>query len=233
VNRLVARTRRALSEPERGLTLVELLVAMVITSILLVAVGTVTMATLRAVRTLNAKTSTSANARVGLEALTRTLRAAAIPTREAAAITSATGSSITFYSNVNRKSALIDSGVVVPTKMEYYQDGSCLYEAQTPARKLTPANNTAPLYAWDTGRTVRCLLRTTTQNSLFSYFTSAAQSAAALPIGTGLTATVMATVQSVQVTMTVVDPATGTVSGVPIFGRVTLDNVVLAAGGTV
>jgi Tfp pilus assembly protein PilW len=218
---------------ESGLTLAELTVAMAITSILLAAIATVTMSTLKAARTVNVKTSTAADARIGLETLSRTLRAANIPPGETAAITLATPTTVTFYSQINRSTALVVGGVVIPTKIEYYQSGNCLWEAQTPARKLSAPSSTGSLFAWDTGRTQKCVLRTTSQSNLFAYYPSAALNSTAIVVPTaGLTTAGIATVQSIQITMTVVDPGNATVSGTPIITRVTLDNIVLAAGGT-
>lgn len=207
---------------------------MMITGILMVSVATVTISTLNASRVMNVKTSTAADARIGLETMTRTLRAAVIPQGETAAITTATTDAVTFYSQINRADALVVAGVVAPTKVEYYHSGGCLMEARTPARSLSAATITAPQFAWDTGRTTKCVLRTVTQTGLFTYYVDGLLSTTALtvPIG-GLTSAALPTVKSVKVTVTVVDPANPSVPGIPVNTRTTLDNIVLSAGGTV
>lgn len=219
-------------DPQAGMTVVELSISMVITSILMVCVATVTLSTLRVVRNQTVKTNIAAESRIGLEATTRTMRATIIPDGETSAIVSATASAVTFYSQINRADASIN-GDLVPTKVEYYQSGNCLFEATTPPRALANAATTGPFYAWDTGRTAKCLLRTTTNANLFAYYTTPTVATAVTIPGSGLSATVRPTVQSIEMTLTVVDPQNLGVAGIQMKSRVTLDNVVLAAGGTV
>lgn len=211
---------------DAGMTVVELSVAMLITGILMAAIGAVTVGTLKAARVVNVKVSTAADARIGMETVSRTLRTATVPTGVTSAVTSATSTGITFYSLINRSTALTVSGELIPTLIEYYYSGGCMIEAQTPARQVSTG-----VYAWDTGRTTKCVLRTTAAPT-FAYYTSgSATTALTVPTG-GLVLADRQSVQSVQVALTAADANNPTVSGIPMNVRVTLDNVVLKAGGT-
>jgi prepilin-type N-terminal cleavage/methylation domain-containing protein len=216
---------------DSGYTLAELLVAMGVTTILLAAVGTVFVGSIRIVGTVRDKTSMAADARIGLEAMTRSLRVAVRPDGEAAAITSATSTAITFYSALNRSGTTNDP---LPTKVEYYFSSNCLYEATTPARTLSAPAAGGPFYAWDTGRVAKCLVRTTS-GPTFAYFTTPEIATAGVdnvaltvPAG-GLAATDLGTVQSVQMTLTARTPGIST-TGATIFDRVTLNNVITDDG---
>ena len=227
--------RRRLRDRDRqaGMTVVELSISMVITSILMVCIGTVTMSTLRIVRTQSIKTNIAADSRIGLEATTRTMRAAIIPDGETSAIVYAAGDAVTFYSQINRANAII-GGEVIPSKVEYYQGGNCLYEAVTPPRQLATAATAGPFYAWDTGRTVKCLLRTWPNANLFTYYSSPSNpTVITIPVSGSLIPDDMEDVRSIEMVLTVVDPQNRNVAGIQMKSRVTLDNVVLAAGGTV
>ena len=217
--------RRVLPGRDAGMSIAELAVTMMVTGILLAAVATVTIGMLKAVRVVNVKAATAADARIGMEAMSRTLRAASIPTGATSSVTVATSNQVTFYSMINRTTALTVSGTVIPTLIEYYYSGNCLMEAQTPAR-VSGAS-----YAWDTGRVAKCLLRTTAAPT-FSYYTSgSATTPLTVPTG-GLTASDRQSVQSVEVALTATDANNSTVAGLPVDVRITLDNVVLSAGGT-
>jgi Tfp pilus assembly protein PilW len=206
------------------MTVVELSVSMIITAILLACVATVTVTTLNSVRTMNSRTSSSADGRIGLESVSRTLRTAAVPSGEAAAVTVATNTALTFYSQVNRTGALTFGGSVVPSRIEYSQSNGCLREAFTPARVIVGSSPTR--FAWDTGRTTKCVLRTDTGTVQFTYYGSAVASAQLLPL-------VLDKIQSVQLDLTVIDPDNRDAGGVGMKTRTTLDNVVLLSGGSV
>jgi Tfp pilus assembly protein PilW len=217
--------RLAGADRQAGMTVVELSVSMVITAILLACVATVTITTMNSTRTMNSRSNASADGRIALETISRTLRAAAVPSGEPAAVTVATATQLTFYSQINRPDALVFQSAVVPSRIEYSQSGGCLREAFTPARVITGAGG-ATSFAWDTGRTVKCVLRTDTDATLFTYFGSATTATALTPL-------LLDKVQSIELDLTVVDPDNTGAGGVPMKTRVTLDNVVLQAGGSV
>jgi type II secretory pathway component PulJ len=218
--------------PDEGLTLIELVIAMSITSTLLLGIGWITMSTIRADRTMNVRISASADARLAMEAVSRTLRTAVKPTGETAAVTVATPTAVSFYTLIQRDGTF---NTPLPTLVEYYQDSTtgCLIEAKTPARTLTvPVGNS--IYAWDTGRTTKCLVRTASVPSLanpwFTYYTSGSGTTPITLTLLGLSLFDRQTVQSVAFTPTVVDPDNPTVPGVQDAVRVTLANVALAQG---
>ena len=209
---------RGRARGDAGLSLVELAVATFVAGVLFAGVGAVFVGTSRAVRAVNVKTSTTADLRIGMEATSRTLRVAYRPAGEPVAITSATGSAVTFYALLNRSNLTTQP---LPTLVEYWHDGTCLREAQTPARTLSTPEADGSLYAWDTGRVNKCLLRTTTAPA-FSYYTSGTATAAMTSTSTQAE---RLTIQSVGLTLTVTDPANPTVSGVPASTRLTLSNL--------
>lgn len=216
---------------EAGFSLPELLVTVGVLSIVMTAVGTVFLGSLKSVRVVRERTETAADARVALEAVTRSLRVAIRPDGEAAALTLATGSAITFYSVLNRSGTTADP---LPSKVEYAWNGTCLTEAVTPARVLTSPAATGPFYAWDTGRTSKCLVRTTVAPT-FAYYSTPAittggvtNAAMTIPAG-GLVSTDLPLVQSVEVTVAV-KASTGLTNGTTVLDRVTLTNVLLDTG---
>lgn len=235
MNRPGAAVRRR----EAGLTLIELTVAMMIVGVLAAAVGTVTISSFKAMRVASVKVATGADARVAMETVSRTLRVATVPTGEASAIVTGSYDAISFYALLIRSSS---TATPLPTLVEYYRDSStkCLMEAQTPARVLGAPVGTS-IYAWDTGRVARCVVRTTqvptSAAPWFSYYddgqlTSGGTAVVPLtvPVG-GLLLADRQSVLSVGVTLTVTDPLNPTVNGVSDEVRVTLSNVSLSNGG--
>jgi Tfp pilus assembly protein PilW len=212
------------------MTLVELMIAMFVTSILLASVATVFTGTLRGVRTVNAKTSTAADARIAMEAISRTLRVAYTPAEEDSALVSATATSLSFYALLNRTGSA-SSALPLPTLIEYGWDGTCLTEAQTPGRNLSVASSTGSIMAWDTGRVSKCLARTTVAPDFSYYLNAAAGTEIPIPAVGGLSLTARQTVGSIEFALTIQDPNTSDIKGVPIVDRATLINVQINTGG--
>jgi hypothetical protein len=221
---------------DAGVSLVELAVAAAITSVVLAAVGAVFVGALRTVRTVNSQTSTSADARIGMESITRSLRVAVRPDGLSSALVSATASSLSFYALINR-TGVDATATLAPTLVEFSYDGTCIREAHTPARTLSSPPTGGPFYAWDTGRTEKCLIRTTTAPA-FAYYTTPVLASGGTDIapltlpGSGLAAATLPTVQSIQITLVVKDAANPSLAGVTNLSRVTLDNVVSDTGGS-
>lgn len=220
---------------DRGASLAELVVVMAIGGVLLTGVSATFVGMLGAVRTVTVTTSTVPDLRIALEAVTRTLRVAyqppGMPASQASALVSATPNALSFYALLNRTGA--DSTTQpLPTLVEFGWDGTCFTEALTPARVLSPPPAGGPLYAWDTGRTVSCLLRTT-QPPSFTYYAKGAidvGGATVPPLATpaaGLDLQTRKSVQSVQVAVTG-DVSSGS-HRLPLLARVTLQNVVAAS----
>jgi Tfp pilus assembly protein PilW len=210
------------------MTLVELMVAIFVTSILLAGVATVFTTTLRAARTVNIKASSTADARIAMEAMSRTLRVAYLPAGETAAIVSATANALSFYALINRTG--VATAQPLPTLIEYSWDGTCLNEAQTPGRTLSVPSADGSTMAWDTGRATKCLARTSIAPVFAYYLSGSDPSAMTIPTG-GLSATDLPTVESVQASVTIKDPANPSIGGIPMTDRVTLVNVLPLAGG--
>ena len=226
-----AATRRS----DRGASLVELTVAMAITAVLLTGLSAIFIGMLGAVRTVTVTTSTLPDLRIAVEGVTRTLRVAyqppGMPANQASALVTATPTALSFYALLNRTGA--DSATQpVPMLVEYAWDGTCFNEAVTPARVLASPPAGGPLYAWDTGRTVRCLLRTT-QPPSFTYYPRGAIDVngavvAALPTpNAGLDLQTRKTVQSVQVALAGDVPSAS--HRLPLLARVTLQNIVASS----
>lgn len=203
---------------DAGLSVVELAVAAFIGSVLFAGVGAVFVGTSRAVRAVNVKTSTSGDVRIGMEAMGRSLRVAYEPAGEPVAITSSTPSALTFYALLNRTGTTTQP---LPTLVEYSWDGTCLREAQTPARTLAVPEADGSIYAWDTGRVNKCLLRTSTAPA-FSYYADGSTTTALTSTSTQAE---RQTIHSVAVALTVADAANPTVGGVRAGTRLTLTNL--------
>jgi prepilin-type N-terminal cleavage/methylation domain-containing protein len=221
---------------DSGLTLVELSVTMAISSIVLVAVAAVFVATVDVVRSTGSQTSTSADSRIGMEAMTRSLRVGIRPDGMPSAFVTADTNHVVFYSLLNRTGATNPTDLA-PTLVEYSYDGTCINEAQTPGTPLASPADGGPYYSWSTGRTEKCLLRTTVAPT-FAYYTTPVLSSGGtdvlpvtVPAG-GLTTATSATVVSVQITLVVKDAQNTDLPGVTSLSRVTLTNVVTDLGGS-
>ena len=208
---------------------------MAIAAVLLTGLSAIFIGMLGAVRTVTVTTSTLPDLRIAVEGVTRTLRVAyqppGMPANQASALVTATPTALSFYALLNRTGA--DSATQpVPMLVEYAWDGTCFNEAVTPARVLASPPAGGPLYAWDTGRTVRCLLRTT-QPPSFTYYPRGAidvngAAVAALPTpNAGLDLQTRKTVQSVQVALAGDVPSAS--HRLPLLARVTLQNIVASS----
>lgn len=225
--------RRALEyqNPARdaGMSLIELLVAMVVSALLLGAVSTVFVGTLRGTRTVNTKTSTGADVRLATEAMTRTLKVATKPYGEAAAFVSASSTGMSFYALLNRTGSQ-SASEPIPTLVTYSYASNCLTEYQTPGSAVASPPAGGPYYSWPvSARRSKCLLRSTTSPA-FTFFDSGDLSAAAMTPATGLSAGDLSLVRSVQITLTATDPNNANVAGVPAETRVSLENLINADG---
>ncbi len=201
-----------------GYTLVELLVAMGVASVLLIAIGVVFLGITRGVTTIDVKTATTADGRITMEAMTRSMRVAFKPTNQDAAIVSATGTGLTFYALLNRTGSPVATAPN-PTLVSYSFDGTCVNQTLTPATADASGNLT-----WNSGAATTCLARTTTAPA-FSYYLSAATSST-MSVGAGLSLNDRKLVRSIGVNLSVQDAANPSVKAVPLTDRVTLTNLV-------
>jgi Tfp pilus assembly protein PilW len=218
------------------MSLVELSVTMLIAGIVIAAVGAVFISTVDVVRTTGSQTSTAADARIGMEAMTRSLRVAVRPDGLPSAFQSAESGHVAFYALLNRTGTDAPEDLA-PTLVEYTYDGTCVLEAQTPGTALTSPPDGGPYYSWTTGRTEKCLLRTTVAPA-FAYYDTPVLATGGVDVApltvpaSGLSSAVSATVVSVQVTLVVTDAQNPDLPGVTNLSRVTLTNVVTDLGGS-
>jgi len=230
-------------EPSRrdaGLTLIEMVVALALSSMLIILLGSVTMTTMRSARFAMTKSQGTAEARSTMERMSRMLRLAVVPTQLTSAFTWASPDAVRFYAAVKTDTTPNDP---LPTYVEYYWDSTtkCLTEAITPARVITPTPPSGSPYAWDTGRTTRCMVKLasdpTGSTRLLTYYgtpllNSDGTSPTALSApDTGMTASDQALVQSVEITLSITHPGTADIPPVVSSNKVTLDNLVLTSGG--
>jgi hypothetical protein len=171
-----------------------------------------------------------------MEAMTRSLRVATRPDGLPSAFATADAHAVAFYALLNRTGTDATADLA-PTLVEYSYDGTCLREAQTPGTLLSSPPDGGPYYSWSTGRTEKCLLRTTTAPT-FAYYTTPVLATGGVdvtpvtvPVG-GLSPAVSATVVSVQITLVVKDADNPDLPGVTNLSRVTLTNVVTDLGGS-
>ncbi len=229
--RVVRRARRraparANGPDDRGLTLVELLVAMFVGSILLAGVATVFTGTLNGVRTTNVKTATGADLRVAIEAMSRTIKVATIPYGQTSAFASASTTSIAFYALLNR-TGTTSTAEPIPTLVEYTWNVSpnCLSESLTAGVAIASPAAGGPYYTWPTAtKKTKCLLRTTTAPT-YTYFTTGSLTETPLSAGSGLSTSDLKAVQSVGLNLVATDPNNSGVTGVPAETRITLENL--------
>jgi Tfp pilus assembly protein PilW len=218
------------------MSLVELSVTMFIAGVVLAAVGAVFVATVDVVRTTGSQTSTSADSRIGMEAMSRSLRVAIRPDGLASAFEKADTDEVSFYAMLNRTGTDATEDLA-PTLVEYYFDGTCVLEAQTPGTALASPADGGPYYSWTTGRIEKCLLRTTEAPTFAFYDTPVIATSGTdvspltVPSG-GLTSTISATVTSVQITLVAKDADNSDLPGATSLSRVTLTNVVTDLGGS-
>lgn len=235
---LLSRVRRA-ARDDSGVSLTELLVTMMVFSVLAIVVSAVFSNTVRSVRFVSAKTSTTADTRIAMESMSRALRVALTPQGQVAAFVSIGPNSVTFYSSLARG---VGQTAELPTQVtfDYVPATGCLRQTQVLA---VPTGLPATPLAWTGASSSKCLIRTYTAPT-FEYFDDArltqADGSAVVPLTVpagGLTSATspdpLKSIVSVQVSLNVQDPSITDVRGVQARDRVTLTNILAAknAGG--
>jgi prepilin-type N-terminal cleavage/methylation domain-containing protein len=219
---------------QAGLTLVELLVTMVVSSVLLLAVGAVFTGSLTSAKGVSSRSEATASARLAMDTLQRRLRVAVRPspkppTEDTSAMFTLLGPDrVSFYSSIAPAGALT---VPPPTLVEYLVDTTarCLRESLTPGvAVLDPVTAAVTSYTWPVaGRRSRCLVFGTFNTDgapLFVYYDSAV-AATPLTVGAGSTDPVLLrAVHSVELSMTAHDVSNSSVRATPVRTRVSLVN---------
>ncbi len=239
--------RRRFRNDDAGLTLVELLVSMVVTSMLFLAVATIFTGTSRAVRVNNNRLNEANNARVAIAAIGKTLRAAVLPSQDdgdggacsgqcLSAFVQGTDTSITFFSNINNPVLHATSGnnTSGPRRVTY----GLTAMGGTTGNALTQLTQVPDLHAWDnfnwtysacTTAAQNCETRTLATNvaqlgaaRIFTYYVSGTQVTGGQPYGFAQ----LALVDSVDIVLSV-QISGGSAGTVPVtyVQRVALPNV--------
>lgn len=228
---------------DAGIGLVELLVAMALGSILLIALGTTFAGSLRTTSRATTQVSNTAEMRLGLDTVARHLRLAVSPSSASATLKlpsfeAATPTSVRFYASLTTPGSDADPA---PTLVEYSVTGTCLQEART-----RPVVTATGAWSWTDPaavRTTTCLVRgavTGDGGALFSYFGAGAYAAGSFPTSspvgpalgdpvTGVDAAVLGDIRSVQVSAALQSSATSSTPAVRASTRVTLVNLYPAA----
>jgi hypothetical protein len=222
------RTGRRLDD---GLSLVEVVVAAGLSSLVIAGTLSVFTGAMRSVRAVSVRTSASADTRIAMEQVTRELRVATRPDGTAAALVSGTDSSLSFYSLIDRSGTALGANAdVSPTRIDYAFNGSCVTGTATP---MLP--NAGGGWTLDGPHAVtRCLLRAAVAPR-FRYYPTGAISlngvdTPALSASAGLATSDLPLVQSIEVTLTSTSAATADIPAAQLRSRVTLTNVLLGAG---
>ena len=215
---------------DAGLSVVEVVVAAALSSLVMAATLAVFSGAMRSVRAVSVRTSSSADTRIAMEQVTRELRVATQPTGTTSAVISGTPTALSLYSLIDRTGTVAGANAdVSPSRIDYAYNGSCLTGTTTPML----ANNGS--WTPDAAHAVtKCLLRTTTA-PLFSYFATGAISVngvdtPALSAASGLAAADLPLVQSIEVTLTSSSATTTDIPAAQLRSRVTLTNVLLGGG---
>jgi prepilin-type N-terminal cleavage/methylation domain-containing protein len=217
----VKRIRAVMDGRDEGMTLTELIIAMLIGSIVLVGVGSLFVSSLRQNRTVTGKTTSTADARIGMEAITRTLRVAVLPSAATSPFNSpvatpVSSSRISFYSSLGAVTGTTDP---LPTLVTFYYDATkkCLVREMTPsAGSLTSV----------------CIARggiNLSGNPLFTYYPLAADGTVSpTPYATTAITSNLPTIASVAINIEVTDLANPAVPPTKLQDQVTLINVATA-----
>jgi prepilin-type N-terminal cleavage/methylation domain-containing protein len=217
----VKRLREVKDGSDEGMSLTELLIAMLIGSIVLVGVGSLFVSSLRQNRTVTAKTTTTADARIGMEALTRSLRVAVVPSGgtspfNSPVATPISSSRISVYSSLGAVTGTTDP---LPTLVTFYYDATkkCL------VREMTPSSGSLSSV---------CIARGNINLSgdpLFTYYPLAADGTVSpTPYATTAITSNLPTIASVAINLQVTDPANPAVLPTKLQDQVTLINVATA-----
>jgi Tfp pilus assembly protein PilW len=208
------------------MTLAETLVAMAIASIVMVAIGTLFVSSMRENRTVIGKTTSTADASNGMEALTRALRVATVPPGQPAAIISATTTSLSFYSSQGTTTATADPQASLVT-FTVDTTRKCLY------REITPATVVGTTWSWPTANKKGvCVARgniNTTGNALFTYYPLAADDTIdTTPYAIASVPANLGNIAAVGLSLSVKDTDNNAVAPTTLQDQVTLINVATA-----
>jgi type II secretory pathway pseudopilin PulG len=163
----LGRRARGAAGSDAGLSLAEMLIAMMMASIVMITLGTLFVGSLRENRTVIGKTNSTADARIAMEAMTRELRVATTPKGQTTALTSATATAVTFYSSIGASTSSTDPNPSLVT-LRIDTTNKCLW------REITPATVVGATLTWPTAsKKAGCVARGNINASgadLFTYY---------------------------------------------------------------
>lgn len=227
---LLGRLRR---DPEAGFSLVELSVAMLVSSVVAGAAAVMFSAALKSSTTTEARLETINTARVSVESMTRTLRTAVLPRQlddagnTDAAFLRAAPSEVSFYANINNPDNLIG-----PSRVTYRVTGGRLSQTIQPPNPHTPDDHDyvyCDLAVASCPRSTTALADTVvTSSALFTYFD---ETGTPLPLSAScggtpcLPTTGLEVIDAVEVRVVVAAPArAGNIGPTTYVVRVALPN---------
>lgn len=203
---------------EAGFGLPEFVVAMAMSGILLLALGTTFAGSLKTSTKTTTRISDTADLRLALDTVARRLRVAVRPATGVPAFQVAGPRTVRFFAAMDKPA---DNAEQPPTLVEYVITPTCLEE-----RRTVPSGTTEATWSWTVGATTTttCLARAAVNadnGALFTYYGSGAMTATALtnPIAD------VETIRSVDIGMAVQKSATSDVPAIRASTRVTLVNL--------
>jgi Tfp pilus assembly protein PilW len=226
IRRLRAAT--AAGRRESGLSLAEMLIAMMMASVVLLTLGSLFISSFRENRTVIGKTTSTADARIAMEAMTRELRVAAVPPGQATAITSATATAVTFYASIGTTTATTDPQPQLVT-LRIDNTNHCLW------REITPATVVGTVWSWPAAnKAAGCVARGNINASgadLFTYYPlNSDGSIGTTPFTAAQLSTNLGKIGAVGLTLSVTDTANPTVNPTVLQDQVTLINNIALLG---
>jgi prepilin-type N-terminal cleavage/methylation domain-containing protein len=209
--------RRRLSG-DAGMSLAELLVAMAVTSLVLVMGGAMFAGTYRTTQIAQAKTTSSSDARIAMELLSRDLRVAIKPSGQPSAIVFAGPDQVTFFRSRGPATPTTDP---VVDKLWYWVDAS--------AHCLARATAVQGVGGWPTTRPAGgCVAQGDLHPEIFTYFpvtTGPTPPAALAPAGSVIDGGALPQVAAVDIRLKVTATGVGPAATTELTQHVTLTNV--------
>jgi type II secretory pathway pseudopilin PulG len=204
----------------------ELLVVMMLASILMLAIGTMFVSSLRQNRTVTGKTTSTADARIAMEAMTRELRVATVPPGQPAAIVSASPTAVTFYSSIGASTQTTDPRPSLVT-LRIDSTNRCLW------REMTPATVVGTTWSWPTTNKVQgCVARGDIASPLFTYYPiNPDDTISTTAFATSALSANLANIVAVGLSLSVTDTFNPGVLPTSLQDQVTLINIATAKAG--
>jgi Tfp pilus assembly protein PilV len=226
--RAVGCRTRGEADSDAGISLAEMLIAMMLASVVMITLGTLFISSFRENRTVIGKTNSTQDARIAMEAMTRELRVAATPNGQTTAITSATATAVTFYSSIGASTSSTDPNPSLVT-LRIDTTNKCLW------REITPATVVGTTLTWPTAsKKAGCVARGNINASgadLFTYYPMNADGSVATTAYTaGQLSTNLGNIGAIGLALSVGDVANPAVNPTVLQDQVSLVNNIAQLG---